>query len=305
MNDHLPNILRCLSCNSSLSCAGGGPLTCQGCAQQVPVRNGIPRFVGSDGYVNNFSFEWNRFRRTQLDSASGLLESEERFKQSLDAPLHSLRGKLILDAGCGSGRFAEVALQAGATVVGVDLSFAVDAARQNLKSWENLSLVQADILHLPLREGSFDFIYSLGVLHHTPSPKAGFLNLVRLLKPGGKISVTLYAGYNKVYIRSAEWWRRLTTKLPMRVALWLSYLAVPLYYFYRIPGVGLVGQLIFPISMHPKPAWRVLDTLDCYTPRYQSYHTHAEVFRWFEEAGLTNIKVLEPGVSLIATKPIA
>lgn len=304
MNDHLSAILRCLFCSGSFSrISGNGQLMCQDCKRHVPIHNDIPRFVGSDGYVNNFSFEWHRFRRTQLDSASGLFESRRRFEQSLDGPLSHLQGKLILDAGCGSGRFAEVALQAGGRVVGVDLSFAVDAARQNLKSWKNFSLLQADILNLPLKQGSFDFIYSLGVLHHTPNPKAGFLNLVQLLKPDGKISITLYSGYNKVYIRSTEWWRRVTTRLPSRVVLGLSSLAVPLYYLYRIPIVGWMGQAVFPISMHPKAAWRVLDTFDCYTPKYQFYHTHPEVFRWFEEAGLINIKVLEPGISLIGTKP--
>jgi SAM-dependent methyltransferase len=283
---------------------GQEALRCARCSTVIPIQKGIPRFVNSDGYAASFSFEWNRFRTTQLDSISGLAESEERFKQNLDMPIESLRGKLVLDAGVGCGRFAEVALRAGAQVVGIDLSYAVDAAACNLKGWDGITLFQADLLQLPFKEESFDFIYSLGVLHHAPDPKGGFLKLIRLLKPGGKISITLYAGYNKVYVRSTEWWRRLTTRLPVRVVMGISSLAVPLYYLYRIPGLGLVGEAIFPISMHPKATWRVLDTLDCYTPRYQSYHTHPEVFRWFEEAGLINIKVLEPGVSFIAARPI-
>ena len=308
MTKDLVKILECPHCRGDISLAapmtnGVGQLICSECKKTTPIRRGIPRFAATDSYTASFSDEWNRFRTTQLDSHNRSGESEERFRQSWDEPLEHLRGKRVLDGGCGMGRFAEVALRHGAHVVGVDLSYAIDAARENLKSWQPLDLLQADLLSLPLKPASFDFIYSLGVLHHTPDPKQGLLNLVRLLKPSGKISITLYAGYNRVYMRSAERWRRLTTRLPRRAVYLLSTLAVPLYYLYRLPLIGAVGQGIFPISMHPKAAWRVLDTFDCYTPRYQSYHTHFEVFRWFQEAGLKEIRVLEPGISMQGTKP--
>ena len=310
MKKDLLTFLECPSCRGAfeLSSGSGGngrdqELVCSACRKRVPVHGSIPRFVPSDQYAASFSFEWNRFRTTQMDSANPDPESEKRLQQSLDRPLETLRGRRVLDAGCGAGRFAEVVLRKGGRVVGVDLSFAIDAAYRNLKEWENLDLIQADLTALPLRADSFDFIYSLGVLHHTPNAKTGFLNLVRLLKPGGQISITLYSGYNKFYVRSSQWWRQWTTRLPHSVVHGISTLAIPLYFLYRLPVVGDLGQGLFPISMHPKAQWRVLDTYDCYTPRYQSYHTHYEVFRWFEEAGLREIKVLEPGISLIGRKP--
>jgi SAM-dependent methyltransferase len=305
----LLDLLMCPVCHAALAVGdpavgnGSTALVCQGCRQGVAVRGGIPRFVLSDQYVTSFSMEWNTFQTTQLDSQTGRPESAQRLQQSLDVPLEWLRGKLVLDAGCGAGRFAEVALRAGARVVGVDLSYAIDAAAQNVQRWEAVDLIQADLLRLPLKPASFDLVMSLGVLHHTPNPRQAFGQLLRLVKPGGKITITVYSGYNKVYVRSTELWRRLTTRLPLKWVYYLSHLAIPLYHGYRLPVIGLIGKAVWPISLHPDPQWRLLDTFDCYTPRYQSFHTPHEVYRWFQEAGLKDIAVLEPAISFIGTVP--
>lgn len=283
----------------------GGSLECAGCPYRVEIVRGIPRFIASDDYTSSFSFEWTRFATTQLDSARGGNLSEERFRESVDFPLEELKGRLVLDAGCGMGRFAEIVAKYGGTVVAADLSYAVESARQNLARWEHAHVIQADLRGLPLKSGVFDFIYSLGVLHHTPDPRRTFEGLVRYLKPGGRISITLYSGYNKVYVTSTNLWRRLTIRLPSRIVYYISHLAIPLYYFYRLPGLGLIARAIWPISLHPDPEWRLLDTFDCYTPRYQFFYTHPEVYRWFRDAGLRDIAVLEPGISFIGSRPDA
>ncbi len=150
----------------------------------------------------------------------------------------------------------------------------------------------------------FDLIYSLGVLHHTPDPRKAFLGLVKLLKPGGKIAITLYPAYNRAYVLATQFWRMFTTRLPRRLLYALAHVAVPLYYPYRIPGLYHLGCATFPICMHRSWRWRVLDTFDLYSPKYQSYHTHYEVFRWFEEASLERIRVREPGIGLIGQRPV-
>lgn len=280
----------------SLSCAAW-------CHKSYPIINSIPRFVGGDSYVDNFSFEWNVHQTTQLDSVSGRTDSEDRFRKTLGIPLEELKGKIVLDAGCGTGRFAEIALKYGATVIGVDLSFAVDAAFKNIGKHPNMHLAQADLFRLPLKRDVVDAIYSLGVLHHTPNCRKAFEQLPKYLKAGGTVAITVYTGTNKVYVASTNFWRRLTTRLPKRLLYAFACLAGPLYYLYKIPGLYHLGMAIFPINMDHDWHWRVLDTFDCYSPKYQSYHTYPEVFRWFEDQGLSMIRVVEPAVTVIGRRP--
>jgi SAM-dependent methyltransferase len=203
------------------------------------------------------------------------------------------------------GRFSDVASRWGATVVGIDLSNAVDAAYRNLGSRPNVNIAQANVFELPFREATFDYIFSIGVLHHTPDTKRAFDQLPKLLKPGGRIAVWLYAKYFAVQWKFSDAYRRLTTRLPKRVLHGLSYVAVPLYYVYKIPILGVMIRFVIPVSPHPKADWRVLDTFDWYSPTYQWKHTYEEVYPWFEAHGLTDIRVLEVPVAVQGKRPAA
>jgi 2-polyprenyl-3-methyl-5-hydroxy-6-metoxy-1,4-benzoquinol methylase len=153
--------------------------------RRYSIVRGVPRLVESEKYAKSFGYEWKRFSRTQLDSASGTTRSRDAFLEKTGLSLEQLQGKTVLDVGCGMGRFAEIVARAGARVVGIDLSSAVDAAAENLSSFENAAIVQADVFSLPFARESFDVIYSIGVLHHTPDTREAFLKLAFHLKPGG------------------------------------------------------------------------------------------------------------------------
>lgn len=282
-----------------------GVLTCS-CGNIYPIEGYIPRFVNSDRYVSSFSFEWERHKKTQLDSSNvdNIMKdtSRNQFQKRIVFPLENLQGKLVLDVGCGVGRYAEVANRYGAIVVGVDLSHSIDYSYQNIGHLKNIHLIQADIFDLPLKEGIFDFVYSFGVLHHTPDCERAFKQLPRLLKKGGKISIFVYSSYNKAIVYSSNFWRLITTKLPKRLLYILSFISTPLYYFYKIPILGAIGKAIFVIPMWPDWRWRVLDTFDWYSPKYQSKHTHWEVFGWFKECGLRDISIHPEEVSISGVK---
>jgi SAM-dependent methyltransferase len=305
-------VLRCPNCGSVLEVTVErkdgdeimiGRLLCGKCRTAFPIVRGVPRFVASDSYADAFSFEWNVHRTTQLDSATGKTDSVDRFTKSLGFPLSELHRKLVLDIGCGTGRFAEIALKNGATVVGVDLSLAVDAAYKNIGTHPRMHIMQADVFKLPLAREAFDVIYSLGVLHHTPNCRKAFEQLPPYLKPSGKVVITVYTDRNKYYCMSTSFWRKWTPKLPKRLLYALCHVAIPLYYLYKIPGLRVIGMGILPINMDPRAKWRVLDTFDCYSPIYQSYHNFPEVFEWFEEAGLRDIRAIEPEVTVVGTRP--
>lgn len=310
MKTKLLPLLVCPNCKGPLQISGpiyvndeieSGKLV-SGCGQEYIIKDFIPRFVPADNYAKSFGFEWNKHRTTQLDSANKNQESEKRFLQSIDFPISELKGKLVLDAGCGMGRFTEVVLKYGGIVVGIDLSSAVDAAFKNMGLDNDVNFIQADIFNLPFKKGTFDFIYSLGVLHHTPDPKSAFVSLSRLLKSNGKISITLYSAYQKIFVYNSKFWRFFTTRMPKKMLYFFCYLTLPLYYLYTIPLLGNLFKAIFVINIHPDWRWRLLDTFDWYSPKYQFWYTHFEVFKWFSECRLAEVKVLEPGISFIGCR---
>lgn len=312
MKERLTQVLACPDCTGDLTLSATernnqeiivGSLTCRACGKTYPIVRGIPRFVESDAYVQNFSFEWTIHRVTQLDSATGRNDSATTFDEKAGFSQEELQGKLALDVGCGTGRFMEIAASRGAEVVGIDLSFAVESAYKNLGHLSNVHIVQADIFHLPFKKPTFDIIYSIGVLHHTPNTKKAFQSLLPFLKYGGKIAIWVYDYYSHLPIIMSRYYRILTTKMPKRLLYDLCYVAVPYYYLLKIPFLRHIFRAILPTAPWPDWRWRVLDTFDWYSPQYQWWHTDHEIYTWFAEAGLKNIKVLALPVALSGEKP--
>jgi SAM-dependent methyltransferase len=303
MKETLLEWLRCPDCGQRLSLESQtrdadevmeGNLRCP-CGKEFPIQRGVPRFAAVDAGVENFSYQWLRHRTTQLDSA-GRTESTDTFARKTGLA-GDLAGRLVLDVGVGTGRFADVAHRAGAEVVGVDLSFAVESAFQNIGRRPGVHIVQADLFRLPFGAGTFDVVYSIGVLHHTPDCRRAFHAAAAATKSGGVLAVWVYHAYhgNPGAIRL---YRALARRVPLRALYLLSHLAVPVYYLYKVPVLrGLLAQLTPTISLHPDWRWRVLDTFDWYGPRYQSHHTYDEVYGWYREAGFHDIQVLPDPVS--------
>jgi uncharacterized protein YbaR (Trm112 family)/ubiquinone/menaquinone biosynthesis C-methylase UbiE len=307
----LLEILACPNCRSDLGIdifkedkeIREGELICKKCDSVYPVKDYIPRFVKSDEYVNTFSFEWYKHKTTQLDSKTGLNESEETFKRKTCFDLDKMKGKLILDAGCGVGRFMEVALKYGAEVVGVDLSFAVDITQENVGANKKAHIIQADIFNLPFKERVFDYIFSIGVLHHTPNTKEAFFSLVPFVKKGGEMAIWVYSdegAYMKLYNRASNFWRFFTTKIPPeKLYAFCKIYANLMYPLKRIRYLRIILQIILPPSnYHHNRMWRILDTYDWLSPKYQWKHTYKEVERWFKEAGFEKIERLKVSVAV-------
>lgn len=282
-------LLKCVACGVVGLDSAAGLYMCGNCGATFPVVRGVPRFVGREAYAESFGFEWNQFARTQLDSANGTSESRDTFLQKTGWRLEDLAGKVVLDAGCGMGRFAEVCADAGAEVHAIDLSLAVEAAHGNLGHRPNVHIYQADIMSLPFPEQSFDAIYSIGVLHHTPDTRVAFLKLPPLLKPGGEIAIWVYSSRLRMLLGS-QLLRLVTPRLPKKTLLGLSRLGVSFYRLHKIPFLGRVTSVALPTSMHPHPEWRWLDTFDWYSPRFQWKHTYPEVEAWFHEGGLGQVR---------------
>lgn len=106
------------------------------------------------------------------------------------------KGKTCLDAGCGGGRFVVAVSTLGAAKVeGIDVSQnAVSAASERIlaKGLTNAHVQVASVLEVPFESKTFDYVLSSGVIHHTPDPYKAFTELDRVLKPGGKMFLSVY-----------------------------------------------------------------------------------------------------------------
>lgn len=155
------------------------------CGHSYPIIRGIPRFVSMRNYCDNFGNQWNIFPKTQLDSFTGFNHSETRLARCLRGNLARLKGKKVLEAGSGTGRFTEILLKYGAIVHSFDYSNAVEVNATNNGHHENLVLVQADIRKMPFSKASYDYVICLGVLQHTPNVEESIKCLWEMVRPGG------------------------------------------------------------------------------------------------------------------------
>ncbi len=307
------DVFVCPACHESLrpriDSRGGeeileGTLSCLGCRSEYPIRRGVPRFVPEGAYATSFGYQWNWFRTVQIDSVNGSTESDEMLRGTTGWADSEYRGRRLLDAGVGAGRYAERASAKGADVFGVDLTAAVDAAYQNIGRRPNVHLAQADIFAMPFRGATFDLAYSIGVLHHTPDPREAFARVASAVKPGGRLAVYLYARYGGWH-RASDAIRVVTTRLPLRVMWALAAASIPLYYLYRLPVLGSAARNLLPISLDRNWRQRWLDTFDWYTPRYQWKYLYPEVFRWFRDEGFEVVDLLDGPIRVAGVKRVS
>ena len=234
---------------------------------------------------DSFGFEWTVYSSVRDERDRGY---------ALEGGLtpEFFKDKLVLDAGCGYGRHSRVVHEFGAEVVGIDLSVAVLNARRITSDLPNAHIVQADLFDPPFRKGSFDIVFSWGVLHHTPDPRRAFEGLTEFIRAGGDISVKIYRRKptSAACLESAI--RAFTLKMPLKLLYDLSYMAVPVNWFYwkigrMIPGLREAILGVVKVDRN----WRIahIDTFDWYHPQYQFHFPMEEVESWFRECGLVDI----------------
>jgi SAM-dependent methyltransferase len=279
-------LVRCPRCRGELKIEGNPPreLACPSCEAKVPVVSGIPRVV-ADSYAASFGRQWNRY------DVARPIEDEATFWVKTGISPSELAGCLVLDAGCGGGRYTRLVAGHGARVVGVDRSAAVEKAAELCANLANVLIVQSDLLDLPLAERAFDVVFSVGVLHHTPDPRRAFAQIARRVKPGGRLAVWLY----RRNTTPQEWLnaglRSVTTRVSPHV---LERLCACLGALGAIPVLKQTLNKLVNFSNHPDWTLRVCDNFDWYAPRYQSHHTLEELKRWFTEEGFTDLIELPP-----------
>jgi SAM-dependent methyltransferase len=263
-----------------------GTIDCGGCAASYPIVRGLPRFVPASNYADSFGFQWNKHARTQLDSHSRLPISRDRVLAAI-GPATDLRGRRVLEAGSGAGRFTEVLVRSGADVVSFDYSSAVDANAANQGRPPSLHLFQGDIFHIPLAGPGFDTVLCLGVIQHTP---------------GGQLAIDVY----RLSAAALLQWKYLLRPLTRRMRKESLYRLIERVTPPLVPlarglrrAAGRAGARLVPIVEYShlglEPAlnvqWAILDTFDMYSPEHDHPQTLRTVRHWFEQAGFVAIDV--------------
>ena len=250
----------------------------------------------------SFGYQWTTFSEMVCDFR------ENFWNYLYPATPDSFQGRLGLDAGCGFGRHIYHAASCGAEMVGMDFSQAIDATYQNTKHLPNVHLVQADIYAPPFSEGLFDFIYSIGVLHHLPDPARGLRTLAPLLKQHGLLSLWVYSKERWAINFVLEALRAMTTRLPHPAVKALSFLGalmdryvfiLPYQALKRVPSLGRTIEEVAParIKNYSQYPFQVLyaDWFDRLAAPIRFYYNETEVNQLMQSVGLSGILVTQTG----------
>ena len=324
MQKKLLHILACPKCKRALTIQStrqegdqviDGQLTCQ-CGKIYSIVNSIPRILSGDMQneqkrvkkskektQKSFGYQWTEFSKMSCDFSENFFN----YIKPVEAPF--FQGKFGLDAGCGFGRHLVNAAQLGAEMVGLDMSAAIESSFKNTKHLENVHLIQADMYYPPIQTESFDFIYSIGVLHHLPDPEAAFKELLTLLKPGGAIFIWVYSKKRKVTNFFLEILRKITTRMPFSLLKAICLLASIFEWIFfiqpyklsqKIPGIKwLADKLVFPhIKLYAQYPFQVVyaDWFDRLSAPIRFYYNEKELWGWFKRAGLQHIKISPTGL---------
>ena len=276
-------------------------------SERYRIFEGVPRLapsrVGCDARQGrtrsrtreSFGYEWEHFNRILREYPQ---EASNYFRIVAD---HLFEDAVVLDAGCGIGRWArQVANRGVRRLYAVDFSRAIDRAAAILTDQENTHCVQADVCQLPFRAATFDFVYCLGVLHHLAEPDEGMRDVTRVLRPQGALLVYLYYSLEN-RPRFFRWLltvvssiRRLTVRLPKPIMYGLAWVIALMAYWplarlaAALERLGLgrfVGNL--PLSHYRGCSVRLMagDAFDRFATPIEWRYSRSAIRAWLARYG--------------------
>jgi SAM-dependent methyltransferase len=302
--DEVLDLLRCPICRGVLDAPTPSELKCRQCGRETAIVRGVPRFVKDEDFADtdeaartraSFGYEWTHFNDWKPSGATF-----GDYFSNFD--LEWLRGRTVLDAGCGMGRHALQIAPFAKTVLAVDFSNAINEAARNVSDHANVQCLQGDLTRLPVADDAFDFVFSMGVLHHIDDTVGTLQGLVRALKPGGRLRLYLYwkrTGLARALLSLVTAARLVTTRLPfsvLRVLCWILsvLLMIGVILPYRaLHALGVDVRETWPLAIYIKYPFNVLynDQFDRFSAPIEKRYSEDEVRELLSSAGLRSIRV--------------
>ncbi len=321
MNKNFYDYLCCPYCKTSLELliiredAVGikeGNLKCKKCLKIYPVIKNIPRFVNKENYASSFGYEWSKYSNLRSDRYNRTNIIRNTILTRSGWSKNHLKGKLLLECGCGAGNDTEVLLNLGAKVISFDYSNSVESALENNRENNNLLILQADIYKIPLKKELFDIIYCHRVIQHTPNPEDAFYSMIKYLKKNGEIFLHSYDAHWGSYFHYKYFLRFITKQMKYkRVLKILKYLGPVLYPIVgrmRKSKIRIVSKLlprIIPfdnldieldennaqLTKKERYEYSLLNVFDALTPKYDNPNSAKTIIQWFKKAGIWKINL--------------
>ena len=206
-------LLICPECRGTITLDAGaitvadhvqsGMLSCPA-SHRYPIVDSVPRFVqhtvdaAKARTRDSFGYEWTALYPEHGHAKPEWQAERDIFLEYTRSLPSEYRGRFVLDAGCGNGRYAKLVNDWGARVVAVDISAAVEIASKNLADRPDVDVVQADLFRLPFHPDTFDIAYSIGCCITRRTPSGAFRAISPLVKPGGFFSIFMHGQGNRV-----------------------------------------------------------------------------------------------------------
>ena len=255
--------------------------------------------------VKGFGQEWAAFDQEKLPPAEQRRLFSEYFSVFPFAELPD--GAEGFDLGCGTGRWAALVAERVGLLHCIDpAAKALDVARRRLAHFPNVRLHEASADDIPLNDGSQDFGYSLGVLHHIPDTEAALARCTRKLKPGAPFLLYVYyalenrPGWYRSLWKASERFRRTISRLPFPLRKAVTTAIAAAVYFPVARFAALAEDLGGDVKNYPLMTYRRssfytmrTDALDRFGTRLEHRFSRSEIEQMMKRCGLTDIRFRE------------
>lgn len=255
--------------------------------------------------VDSFGHEWTKFNSFSYEE---ITKTGDQYFDIVDDKIINPES-LVLDVGCGTGRWSYYIADKVKTVEAIDPSDAVYSALELTKPKKNIRITKAGVDNIPFHDNSFDLVFSLGVFHHLPDTQDAITKSVKKVKKDGHFLVYLYYSLEnrgplfKFIFALSNIIRKVVSSLPQKLKFFFCDVLAIIVYFPMIVLSRFVKLLFpkknyytkIPLSFYATKTWLMIrnDSLDRFGTPLEKRFSKAQIQKMLENAGLTNIRFSE------------